>query len=769
VAPDNALAWSRLAQLQLMSGDLRVARLAAQRALAIAPGLSQIQTGLGFAALLGLELEQAQQAFRRASGLDQADPMPRLGLGLALIRAGHLAEGRHQLEIAANLDPAHALIRSYLGKAYFEERRGLAAGTQYSLAKAFDPLDPTAWFYNAILLQTHNRPVDALQEIETSVQLNDNRAVYRSRLLLDRDEAARSAGLARVYQDLGFAQLGIKQSWRALSEDMANFSAHRELADSYLGQPRHEIARVSELLQAQLLQPEAVVPVSPSAAETDLLTFEGAGPSVAGFNEYNPLFNRNRTSLLASGVIGSDASQGGELVAGAFFNRGMLSAGWYDDRSDGFRDNNDSDQTVKNLYGQFRPIPELSIQGEYKNRQSEFGDTALRFDPEAFLPDLRRSIDGEFWRLGVNYSPNPRQTLLFSLITQDMQDATALDFFSLETDNQGEQYEAQYIQRGRGHQLLVGGGYVDLRQQETSRFSLFGFPFTERQRLDIRQQTSHLYLHLPWSQLVGIVGFDQADIEQENGIRESRFNPKLGLIWNLSDTSVLRLAGFRTLRTEVLNNQSLAPTQVAGFNQVFDDALGSKAWRYGIGLDQRILPNLHGGIELSRRELTEPVVDPDISDEDQDEQNHRAYLYWTHRAGYALSAEYQYEDFERDYLEGQADFDRPARMTTRTLRLGARYFHPSGLFAGLTGSHVDQRLTSVLPFGGTEELEDDFWITDAALGYRLPHRRGLLELQVRNLFDQSFHYQSVHPGTGTPQTSPYYPDRAWFLHAQLWF
>ena len=42
--------------------------------------------------------------------------------------------------------------------------------------------------------------------MEKAIELNENRAVYRSQLQLDSDLAARSASLARVYTDLGFQQ-----------------------------------------------------------------------------------------------------------------------------------------------------------------------------------------------------------------------------------------------------------------------------------------------------------------------------------------------------------------------------------------------------------------------------------------------------------------------------------------------------------------------------------------------------------------------------------
>jgi len=75
-----------------------------------------------------------------------------------------------------------------------------------------DPKDPTPWFYEAILKQTLGRPVEALQDLQKSVELNDNRAVNRSRLLLDQDRAARTVSLADIYRDTGFNQLAIVEA-----------------------------------------------------------------------------------------------------------------------------------------------------------------------------------------------------------------------------------------------------------------------------------------------------------------------------------------------------------------------------------------------------------------------------------------------------------------------------------------------------------------------------------------------------------------------------
>ncbi|MGB7931899.1 MAG: FecR domain-containing protein, partial [Gammaproteobacteria bacterium] len=225
--PDDALAWARLAELRLSTGHLDEGLEAAERASALDSRLALTQSVRGYAYLMQIELPQARDAFDKAIDLDQAAPLPRLGLGLAKIRRGELKAGREDIETAVALDPGNSLMRSYMGKAYYDEKRDRLAGTQYEMAKSLDPKDPTPWFLDAIRKQTENRPVEALHDMQTSIALNDNRAVFRSRLQLDEDLATRSASQARIYNNLGFEQLALVKGWQSVNSDPANFSAHR--------------------------------------------------------------------------------------------------------------------------------------------------------------------------------------------------------------------------------------------------------------------------------------------------------------------------------------------------------------------------------------------------------------------------------------------------------------------------------------------------------------------------------------------------------------
>src|SRR5439155_1119417 len=70
---------------------------------------------------------------------------------------------------------------------------------EFDLARSLDSHDPTPWLYSALLLQQENRINEAIDHLEKSIERNDNRSLFRSRLLLDQYRAVRRANLARIY------------------------------------------------------------------------------------------------------------------------------------------------------------------------------------------------------------------------------------------------------------------------------------------------------------------------------------------------------------------------------------------------------------------------------------------------------------------------------------------------------------------------------------------------------------------------------------------
>jgi len=750
VQPGDALAWARLAELELSHGRLDRAVHAADQAVVLDPELAHAHTVLGFARLARVRVEDSKEAFRKAIRLAPADPMPRLGLGLALIREGDLKEGRREMEIAAILDPERSIIRSYLGKAYFEEKRDRQAAEQLSMAKELDPLDPTPWLYDGVRKQTVNRPVEALRDLERSIDLNDNRAVYRSRLMLDQDLAARSVNLARIYADLGFQQRALVEGFKSLSTNPSDFSAHRFLADAYGVLPRNDIGRVSELFQAQMLQPLNINPIQPQTGDGKVLGLEGGiGPAEASFSEYGTLFHRNRAAFVLSGIAGNRGIVAEEVIHSGLYNRFSYSVGQVHFQSDGFRMNHDQRSDLFSAFFQASLSPDTSLQGEYRVKRTTGGDLLLRFDPESFFPSLRRKVESDVFRLGAGHSFSPRSKLLLSVmqanLTDDLREIDLplpfpLNSLDLSSDSDAWAGEAQFLFNASDFHLITGFGHFSGDTLETSSLQ-FILPDSEE---TVRHTNGYAYglVNLPsgFTWTVGAsVDFFRVDTEDID-----RFNPKFGMLWDVTPSTTLRAAAFRTLKRSLVNSSTLEPTHVAGFNQFFDDVDGTRAWKYGAALDHRFGSNLFAGAEYSYRDLdipTESALGTLLSS--GRETLVRSYVYWAPMDRIVLTAEYQ---FERFTTELSAGIENVFKLETHRVPLGMGFFLPNGLLGSLKATFVSQN--GEFPGNAFDDRrfgEDHFWVIDGSLGYRLPKRLGIVSLEFRNLLDERFQFQDTDP------------------------
>jgi tetratricopeptide (TPR) repeat protein len=766
IEPQNALAWARLAELHMSTGYLDRALEAAQQAVDLNPRLAKTQTVLGFTYLVQMDTSPAKGAFSRAIELDQADPMPRLGMGLAKIREGDLEAGRIELEIAASLDPANSLVRSYLGKAYFEEKRYALAGTQFDLAKERDPNDPTPWLYDGIMKQTQNQPGEALRDIQKSIELNENRAVYRSRLLLDQDQAARGSSLARIYDNLGFEKRAIVETAKSLALDPSSHSTHRFLSDAYLAIPRHQIARVSELLQAQLLQPINVNPVQPQLAVADLNIITGTAPVRAGFNEFSPLLERNKPQLVASGIVGSRGTVADEAVFSALYDRASVSVGQFHYNTNGFRENNDQKHNIYNAFVQYAVTPRFNVQAELRTRKTEHGDLRSNFDPYdplALNENYRRSLAQDTARIGARFSPSPNQDFLASVLYTDRQDKQMEQGWDNIAKDQGYQAEGQYLFRASRFNAIAGGGAYYLRAHEQDSFS---------GTLMFRKERANGYLYTNWNLFrngTATLGVSH-DSYREGSFTFNQPNPKLGLQLDLTPNVRMRLAWFQVAKTALALQQTLEPTQVAGFNQYFDDVNGTRSRRLGIGMDAKNGNNIYSGFEISRRDLDVPTLFAETERitldrmEKQREHLYRVYLYWLPHPHWAIRGEYQFEKFGRKPSSSDVVDPTPYGIETSSAPLNVNYFNPNGVFAKYTATYVRQHLER-----NAGPVTDAFFLNDVILGYRLPNRRGIANIEVKNLLDENFFYRNVHFYTSEAISPRFIPGRTIFFRLTLNF
>lgn len=768
--PKDALAWARLSELHLMFGDRRDAIAAAEKSLALAPGLGRAQMALGFAELADLRVAKAAESFEKAIAADSADPLPHLGLGLTRINRGQLEAGRRDLEVAVSLNGTNSLLRAYLGKAYYEEKRSPLDAQQFKIAKELDPKDPTAYLYDGIRLQTENQPVAALKEVNDSIERNDNRAVYRSRLLLDSDQAARNISLAQVYSDLGFEQLALAEGYKSVNTDPTDSSAHRFLADSYSVLPRHEIARVSELLQAQLLDPLNLAPIQPRAGESSLYLISAGGPATASANEFNSLFKRNQANAVLSGTLGELGTGSGDVIVGGISDNLSYSVGASTFKTDGFRANNDQTDKIGNAFIQSAMSPDTSVQFEYRHRETEKGDLNLHMD-SSYSTALRSDEQSDLYRGGLRHAFASNSILLASVMYK-MDDSTKYDepttappgtwVEERRPDDKALGTELQYLYRSEKFTITAGTGYFDL-DQSVARTTFVpvpfgpGVPITTNSDLSARHTNAYVYSYIrakPEVTLTLGASFDSFDSKDASSESRDQVNPKLGITWQMHPGTTLRAAGFRAFKRSLVTDQTLEPTQVAGFNQFYDDVASTDASRYGLALDQKFSQRTFGGVELSRRDLSVPYVYTDTSGgvppfpttvdrADWQEDGARAYFFMTPSDRVALSMEYQYQRLDRSYSPATGVVS-VSEIKAHKFPLGIRYFTDSGWTYALKGTYVHEDYDSgFTPAPGVTKQSSDFWLVDATASYRLTRRRGFLSFGVTNLFNEQFAYEQV--------------------------
>jgi len=754
----NPFVWSRLAEVYLMHGELDEALRAAKKANALNPNIGRTHTVLGFAYLTRIEIKQAIEAFNNAIEKDQTDPLARLGLGLAIIRQGNLEDGRREIEYATTLDPNNALIRSYLGKAYYEEKRNKLAAVQFKMAKELDPNDPTAYFYNAIRLQSENKPGEALQEIQLATNLNKQRAVYRSKLLLDQDQAVRNSSTAQIYAELGFDETALLEATSALQKDFTNHSAHRFMAEAYAKKDRNEIARVSEAYQSIMYSPLNTNPIPPHIGETDLGTVNNAGPTDASLNEYDALFTRNDTNWRVTALSGNHQTAGDELIYSAVEDNFALSLGQYHYQTEGFRPNNDLKQDIVNMFFQWAIDPKQSIQLEYRDNRKKNGDLRLKFDPTDYVANRRETDDKKSIRLGYLFKPTSNLDFIAAFNLQGNHKtresvsavSATIDLVDgFDDDHDAHNSELQMIYKTLHSQTIFGvGNYVDDFNNKKVVQLKIGTTVISDSSTTVDDKISHknayLYETLNMADTTILLGLSNNDHDDnEINIHGNKINPKLGIQTTLTNT-ILRAAYFSTLKRPLLNDQTLEPTNIFGFNQFYDEINDTTANNIALGINSSFSPKINSGIEFIKRDLLIPISRNSTQvEEGQKETIAKMYVNWLPINAFSMTFGIEYLDQLREFDSANVSTSEPLQMTTIKYPLSFTYNSHNKMSYQLTSTYYDQDITQPVSATQNNEYHDSFTIVDTVISYDFAKRAGKLSLIFNNLFDTEFKYQDT--------------------------
>jgi Flp pilus assembly protein TadD len=651
-SPEFGFGWERVAELEFSFGRTARASEALDKSLAISPLNAEALALKGFLLAAQNKVREASDWFDRAITVDSALGNAWLGRGLCRIRRGDLRGGREDLLIAAALEPQRAALRSYLAKAWSDSGDDRRAIKELQLAKSLDPNDPTAWLYSALVNEQDNRINEAIRDLEKSQELNTNRAVYRSQLLLDQDRAVRSANLARMYRDAGMEDVAFREAGRAVNSDYANYSAHYFLANSYnamrdprLVNLRFETAESTEYLLANLLSPAGVGVLSPTISQ----------------QEYSRLFDRDGLHVISETEY---LSRGAWLQRGAqygtFGNSSYSVEGFY--RNDnGERPNSDLEQmqialTVKQ---QLTPQDSAYVQASYFNDRS--GDVAQRYDSSTASPTFRstESQDGLI-NIGYHHEWNPgSHTLLLAGYLPDQFEFSDRNFPTRAVDaanpsmafaypdasvpnipfGMAQSYRAtariyfveaqQILQHNDRHQSIFGGRFQlgDIKVSSEQKDPTFFQPFFPPQgtpasidnlTVDLKRWSFYGYHHweiIDHLQLIGGLTYDHLEMPENflyapisnDTQTHDKFLPKAGLIWSPHRNTTLRFAYTRSLSGVTLEQSyRLEPAQVAGFTQAYRGVIpetaaggpapGAPFDTYDVSFEQELTPTTYLGL-----------------------------------------------------------------------------------------------------------------------------------------------------------------------------
>lgn len=793
-SPNFGFAWERLAELEFSFGHTPVAMAALEKSLRLSPRNAEALALQGFLLAAQNKFGAAGKAFDNTIAVDGTLGNAWLGRGLVRIHGGDMGGGLQDLQVAATLEPNRSLLRSYLGKAFANQYDDARAEKELALARKLDPNDPTSWLYLALLEQQENKINDAVRDQEKSEDLNDNRGLFRSRLLLDQDRAVRSANLARIYQDDGMDDVSVDEASRAVSYDYANYSAHQFLANSYdaLRDPnqinlRYETPWLSELLLAELLAPVGADNLSEYISQ----------------QEYSRLFEQDHIGAISSTEYESHGDWHEE--GSQYGNIGNFGYSFdAENRSDdGWRLNNDTVQTTYDLKAKEQLTAQDSVMVEAQKYDSTFGDLSQYYNEYGRIgglpapsPTLRgNEIENPNIYIGYHHEWSPGSHTLFLGArfndTLFYSDANAqIPFYqydpftrvpvgvspltfpvSYQRDFDFYDAEFQQIWEGGGHTLIAGAryqtGWVETTANITNPYSFTSFD----QNVNATLQRINFYGYDQWQPfdallLVGGVSYDRLrypdDIDTppitggESQI--GQVSPKLGVIWSPLPDTHLRAAYTRSLGG-LYDDQSvrLEPTEVAGFNQAFRSMIpesvvglvpGTQFATRGVALDQAFKKTgtyltLEGDFLNSEAIRTIGVItnfffpvpdSPGNMPESLDYSEHSLTAVLNQLLGRDWSLGARYKIAQARLNTGIGVFSQANRATLQQLDLTANFNHPSGFYGQAEALWSGQDNEGYSP----AEPGDDFWQFNLYGGYRFFHRRAELQAGLLNLTSQNY-------------------------------
>ena len=813
IAPQFGFTHARLAELEFAFGNRRAALAELARAVELSPRLPSARALQGFVLLEQGDSKSAFHRFKKALELDAALGSAWLGNGLALLRERDFAGARASLQAAAALEPQRSIFRSYLGKAASALGDAKAAEKEFRLAKQLDANDPTPWLYSALYLWQENKLNAAIRDLETSIDKNDNRAAFRSHELLDVDRSVRSANLAAVYEDAGFADVSRPLAERSVSESYANFSGHLFLANSYQAEEEHlrfdlrlETARQSELLVANLLAPPGAGNLSQVLSQSERLRF---------FDQ-QPIGGSSLTTYRSRGDWSETATLFGSLDGFSY----ALDAVY--ENLNGQRVNNDSTgrEFVFSMKQRITPEDEAYLQvGTFR---TSAGDIGSLYEPTDATPGLRVNEKQEpdlyagwhhAWSQGIRtlllvsrlddrfslFDPQSDQIFLvhYGDAVRSIQSPPVGPPFTNNYSSHFTLYSAelQQIFETEHHSLVAGGrwqsGDVNASSDLTRDFT--GMPGQLGGNGSFSRANAYAYYTFRPTHALSLIGglaYDHLEFPENTdfppiSFRETsrdKISPKAGLLLAPWDRGLFRANYTRSLGGLFFDNSvRLEPTQVGGLNQAFRSLIpesvagllpGAAFETASVVFDQSFRTGTFFGlgaewltssgdrtIGVLTNSVFLPIADsPSTTRESLSFRERNISAYAAQLLGNYFSLGARYRLSEAQLETAFPEITPSARGLSQLEQDNRALLHQVSL--ALNFNHPSGVFASWESswyrqenFGYSPELaDDDFWQHNFVVGYRFARRYAEIRAGVLNIADRDYRLNPLNLHPELPRT-----------------
>jgi len=790
--PHFLQAYLYMARIWLGSDYLDRARKCIAEALAISKNDSEVLSLAGFIYLGYRDFDKAFKLFSEAVKADPGFGDPHVGLSNIAFKNRNFSLGLTEMLTATLLEPRVSLYQSSLGKALYQTRAFDKALEVYDYAKTLDPRDPTPYLYKGIALSDLYRPGEAIQELNKSIELNDNMAVFRSRLMLDRDLAVRNTDLARAYNQLGLGDWAFSKALTAVKNDPLNASAHLFLSSAFTSTRQNVGASGSELLLYELLAP---------ANEN---TFS---QGTNGSSDYTQMFEMPYARLQANTGIGTWTNHEAPIQADSievFLGRPGLALDVYGayQNDPGYRKSNDNTESFFGFaQGKYEPTIKDSFYANYTYNKILWGGTG---NPDNFTfqndPNVQNKKDNDFAEGGYIHRFSPEAVFIgyFKWGNEDWRTSDSYFFTTLGYPTFENTYERQLQdfnnvqlqqQLKAGDHTFIAGfdyftGYLDYYFRDSFVITDVSFPYNIIYKNGFFNQykppdrATSVYIRDYWRispQLLmelGVSGdfLSSSRANFPDSISSATTNPLVGFNYEIDKSNTLRLALQSYVNGHSLSGGSIAPSETAGFPSQINADDGSKVKELGFAWESQWNPLTFTVLRLTAHRIDNPqfeYVNSSInslinSQTERFQGSFTANRLLTSSLGLSAGISGKLVSLDappNTFTTGDfSEIDGAAALS---------YMHPSGWFASIRDTLAYQSLGDLSDKNAAQTqagMGNPFNLVDISFGKYFDNKRGYASLGITNIFNQHFYYQ-----TEPVELWSFFPDRTIMFRFGLYF